>query len=184
MPRIIGLTGLAGAGKSTAAGMLQQQHGFRLVKFADPLKNMLKTLGLTHREIEGDRKGLPCKLLGGRSPRYAMQTLGTDWGRSLISDDLWVNVWRARAKELLLDGHPVVCDDCRFENEASVIKDLGGEIWNIRRPAATRLGATGGLPGHASESGVASRFAKLQINNDGTETDLMATIARLLSEGK
>lgn len=181
MPRVIAVTGLAGSGKSSVASLLVIHHGFKLLKFADPLKDMLRALGLGPAELEGPKKGLSCKLLGGRSPRYAMQTLGTDWGRSLICDDLWVNIWRQRAKLLLLDGFPVVCDDARFDNEALVIKDLGGEIWNIRRPAIGRLGATGGLPGHETENGAASRHALQQINNSGTLDDLLHRVSDLMS---
>jgi hypothetical protein len=181
MPRVIGITGLAGAGKSSAASLLMIHHGFRLVKFADPLKDMLRSIGLGIDEIEGHKKGLPCRLLGGRSPRYAIQTLGTDWGRSLISDSLWTNIFRARAKVLLLDGSPVVCDDVRFENEVDVIRDLGGEIWNIRRNVAGRIGATGGLPGHESESGVAARRADRTINNNGTLDELLLQVSTSMS---
>jgi hypothetical protein len=182
MPRVIGITGLAGSGKSSAASLLSIHHGFKLVKFADPLKDMLRAIGLGPAEIEGHKKGLPSRLLGGKSPRYAMQTLGTDWGRAMISDDLWTYIWKSRAKQFLLDGTPVVCDDCRFENEATVIRDLGGELWNIKRPQAGRLGATGGLPGHESESGQAARYAKHQIQNSGTLDELLAKVTELMSK--
>lgn len=182
MPRVIAITGLAGSGKSSVAALLCIHHGFRLLKFADPIKDMLKAIGLTVAELEGNKKGLPSRLLGGRSPRFAMQTLGTDWGRSMIHDNLWINIWRARAKDILADGLPVVCDDARFQNEAEVVKDLGGEIWNIKRPAVGRLGATGGLPGHESESGVAARHATIQINNTGTLDDLLGKITELMSK--
>lgn len=137
---------------------------------------MLKVVGLGPAELEGAKKGLPSRLLCGKSPRYAMQTLGTDWGRSTIGDELWVGIWRATAKQMLLDGFPVVCDDVRMANEASVIRDLGGELWNIKRPSVGRFGATGGLPGHSSESGAASRYATVQINNSGTLDELLAAI--------
>lgn len=182
-PRVIGLTGLAGAGKSTASRMLVARHGFKLVKFADPIKQMLRVLGLGAEELDGAKKGLASRLLGGRSPRFAMQTLGTDWGRAMISEELWTSHWRTRARQLLLDGSSVVCDDCRFENEAEAIRDLGGEIWNIRRPSGARKGATGGLPGHISEAGAAARYAKVQINNSGNESDLMMKLDMLMSGG-
>ena len=182
MPRVIAITGLAGSGKSSVASLLCIHHGFRLVKFADPIKDMLRAIGLGPAELEGNKKGLPSRLLGGKSPRYAMQTLGTDWGRSMIHDNLWINIWRSRAKDILADGLPVVCDDARFQNEAEIVRDLGGEIWNIKRPAIGRLGATGGLPGHESESGVAARHATVQINNTGTLDDLLIKITELMSK--
>jgi hypothetical protein len=79
--RLIALTGYAGSGKSTLADILACEHGFTVVKFAGPLKAMLRALGLDEREIEGDLKEQPCQLLAGHTPRRAMQTLGTEWGR-------------------------------------------------------------------------------------------------------
>lgn len=168
MPQVIGLAGLAGAGKSTAAGILVSQ-GWKLVKFADPLKDMLRAIGLTQAEIEGEKKGLSSRLLGGKSPRYAMQTLGTDWGRVLISEDFWVNIWKQRARQQLLDGFCVVADDCRFANEVLAIKDFGGEVWTIHRPGL-KAGS------HPSESGSAMRFSSQMIRNDGTPDDLLAKV--------
>lgn len=152
-------------------------RGFKLVKFADPLKDMLRVLGLGQEELEGARKGLPCKLLHGRSPRYAMQTLGTEWGRGLIHDELWSSAWKARARQLLLDGSPVVCDDCRFENEVRAIQDLGGELWSIRRQ-----GIKMPVVGHVSESGIAYRYATRRLDNRGTIQDLHLAVALALGE--
>lgn len=56
---IIGLTGLAGAGKSTAARFLEQEHGFSRVPFAGPLKRMALDLGFTEAEISTGKEQ-PC----------------------------------------------------------------------------------------------------------------------------
>jgi hypothetical protein len=142
---IIGLTGYAGSGKSTAAKHLVERHGFVLVKFAGPLKQMMRCLGLGDREIEGELKEEPHPLLSGKTPRYAMQTLGTEWGRDLIGFGLWVNVAMDRVHAVLDRGGKVVLDDCRFPNEASAIKEAGGVIIKVIRPLTTPVGA------HASE---------------------------------
>lgn len=132
---VIAFTGLAGAGKSTAAMHLVKSRGFERVRFAGPLKAMMAALGLTPAEIDGDRKELPCELLGGETPRYAMQTLGTEWGRNLIDSNLWIRAWRA-AVDRLPAGQPVVVDDCRFPNEAAAIQAVGGFLVKIERPGA------------------------------------------------
>lgn len=142
---IIALTGYAGSGKSTAAKHLVDRHGFTLVKFAGPLKSMLRCLGLGDREIEGDLKEQPHPVLCGQTPRRAMQTLGTEWGRNLIGSDLWVRVAMESALAVLDQGGRVVIDDCRFENEAAAIKAAGGTIIRINRPG------TGLAHAHASE---------------------------------
>ena len=124
--RLIALTGRAGVGKSFAAKHLTQK-GYYPVKFAGPLKNMLRALGLNEREIEGDLKFEPCALLGGKTPRWAMQSLGTEWGRNMIDKDLWLTAAR-HSIEVMLPFHPVVVDDLRFPNEAVLIRQLGGKI--------------------------------------------------------
>lgn len=48
---VIGLTGLAGAGKSTAAQFLVDAHDFTRMPFAAPLKRMALDLGFTEDEI-------------------------------------------------------------------------------------------------------------------------------------
>ena len=58
MKNLIALTGLAGSGKTTAADYLVKAHGFTRIKFADPLKSMLYTLGLVYEDIEGEGKEL------------------------------------------------------------------------------------------------------------------------------
>jgi hypothetical protein len=138
---IIGLTGYAGSGKSSAARHLVEKHGFTLVKFAGPLKQMMRCLGLGDREIEGDLKEQPHRVLNYRTPRYAMQTLGTEWGRDLIGKNLWVDAAMASAERVLDQGGRVVLDDCRFPNEASAIKDYGGAIIKVLRPRTDPISA-------------------------------------------
>jgi hypothetical protein len=132
---IIGLCGLAGAGKSTARIGLCLR-GWHWRPFAGPLKAMLQAMGLNPDETDGALKEAPCALLGGKTPRHAMQTLGTEWGRMLIDPDLWVRSWAARLPE---DGD-VVADDVRFRNEAEAIRDLGGRVIMIVRPGLVSAG--------------------------------------------
>jgi hypothetical protein len=134
---VVALYGLAKSGKSTIADYLVKEYGYQRIKFADPLKDMLRAIGLSYAEIEGDRKEDSCKLLGGKSPRWAMQSLGTEWGRTLISPTLWVDIWEARATASLAKSTPVVVDDCRFQNELDVVRRIGGKSLHIIRPGNT-----------------------------------------------
>jgi len=143
---IIALSGPAGCGKSTAAIYLVVQHGFVRVKFAAPLKAMIAALGFGDAEIEGGLKERPHPLLAGKTPRHAMQTLGTEWGRNCIGPDFWVGLWERTVCDVLDHGGRVVVDDCRFDNEAACVRRLGGRV--------VRLTGRGGIiPGaHASEA--------------------------------
>lgn len=168
---IIALTGYAGSGKSTAAKILVERHGFTLVKFAGPLKQMMRCLGLGDREIEGDLKERPLDVLGGKTPRHAMQTLGTEWGRDLIDPDLWVNVAMEAAWRLTDEGGKVVLDDCRFLNEAAAVRAEGGMIAEVIRPGV------GPQSGHASENQIPD--PDRIIVNSGTIEDMAKEVARL-----
>lgn len=154
-PSLLGISGRKGSGKSEAAKVLLHA-GWKRVKFADPLKNMLRVMGLDDRHIEGELKELPCDILGGQTPRWAMQSLGTEWGRKMIYDDLWLNLAKREIALVLAQGHNVVVDDVRFENEAAMLRDLGGSVLEIRRGPAPEVT-------HESEKGVT---ADLVYEND------------------
>lgn len=129
---IVGLIGFANVGKSEVAKMLAKHYSFTRMKFADGLKNMLRAIGLTEEEIEGPLKNQPCEKLGGQTPRHAMITLGTEWGRRLIHEDIWALALRKQILDSTAER--IVIDDCRFLNEEAVLRRLGGVIWQIQRP--------------------------------------------------
>lgn len=173
---IIALTGLAGAGKSTAAAELARL-GFVRIRFADPLKSMLRALGLGHEEIEGSLKEKPCALLGGATPRHAMQTMGTEWGRKCMDPDFWVRLWQESALAALREGAKgIVAEDCRFENEAQAAWRLGGQIWRVARP-----GLEAGS--HESERGQAAIIPDHILRNDAGLDELRRAVqAQLAAE--
>lgn len=163
LPPVIALTGLAGSGKSTASKYLVEKHGYQLVKFAGPLKDMMRAIGLGEGHIEGEHKETSLTLLSGRTPRYAMQTLGTEWGRKCMGEDFWVSLWRSRVDSVLAFGGRVVVDDCRFPNEAEEVRKLGGII--------CKLAGRGGIIGsHESEAGCG--VADVEIHNAGDIAEL------------
>ena len=126
-----------GVGKSTAADYLTSR-GFVKIKMAAPLKAMLKSIGLTDEHIEGHLKEEPCEMLYGKTPRYAMQTLGTEWGRGLIHNNLWTSLWLDRVLKAHRAGLDVVCDDVRFPNEAEAVRSIGGVIVGLTREGHAR----------------------------------------------
>jgi hypothetical protein len=170
---IIAFTGLAGTGKSTAAAHLADNRGFVRVRFAGPLKAMMAVLGCTEREIDGDLKETPCELLGGKTPRYAMQTLGTEWGRDLIASDLWIRAWNSALSQVPV-GVPVVVDDCRFPNEAAAVTAAGGILVNVQRPGA------GTASVHSSEAH--SLPAATTLHNTLSEQNLREQVDVLLRD--
>lgn len=171
--RVIGLTGPMGCGKSTVAAHLETK-GYKRIKMAGPLKNMMRSIGLTDEHIEGDLKEVPSPLLCGKTPRFAMQTLGTEWGRDTIGADVWCNIWTAHALEILrTNSFGIVVDDVRFPNESSALQSVGGVLIEIVRPGYERSSS------HASESLDVS--ARIKIHNDREISHLLLAVDSLLA---
>jgi hypothetical protein len=153
-PALIGLIGKKGSGKDTAAEGLEA-YGFQNVKFAGALKAMLRTLlayqgadeDTIGRMIDGDLKEVPTEYLNGKTPRFAMQTLGTEWGRTLIGPDFWLDTAMKKAAT----GDTVITD-CRFPNEVDAVKNQGGTVIRIVAEGQTVFDETAVGVDHASET--------------------------------
>lgn len=175
-PRLIGFSGFIGSGKTEATKHLIQRHGFIRVRFAGPLKDMMRALGLSDAEVDGELKETPSALLGGKTPRYAMQTLGTEWGRNLIHSDLWTDAAMEQVRGHMDMGVSVAVDDVRFPNEVESIRAAGGKVIRI-----TRAGVGPKPGGHVSEP-IDLPF-DLEIFNDLSITDLREHLNELLEQG-
>ena len=180
MPHVIAIVGPIGSGKTTVAKILREEHGFISIKFADILKNMLRTLyrsvGLPEpdieRKIEGDLKECACPILLGKSPRWAMQSLGTEWGRDLIHQDLWAHIGVQRAR--YGNAPRVVFEDCRFLNEATMLRrELDAHIWRIE--------GRGQRAAHVSEQEHYAIEANIEIANTGNLDYLKQQVATALT---
>ena len=173
---LIGLTGKAGSGKDTVASFLVEQHDFMPVAFADPLKKGLMAMFNLGPEYFSDSKlkeeDIPELDV---SPRILMQTLGTEWARNLLDENIWVDI--ARRKIKAFDSYSVVVTDVRFENEAALIKELGGVILQVQREGLDGVG----IQGHSSEVG-RGVDADFVIVNDGTFEQLKEKVLCAIDE--
>lgn len=193
-PPIIGFTGRAGSGKSTAADwVLRNQNQVAKLAFARPLKRMAyellrEVLPKDHPITATDYinnpayKEVPISFLGNYTARKVMQTLGTEWGRKAMHEDFWVAIAAGKAERVLgtsfrkSESVPIklVFDDLRFANEAEMVRAYGGVVVRIERPDAEKPPE---VSAHESEHfGFA---ADMTIINDGTPDDLFAKLAAI-----
>lgn len=186
MNRLVGLAGLKRSGKSTASLSLVVR-GYRVVAFADPLREFLAALdpmvgGHTSLSILLARAARvrpdadPWETMKGSSlypeVRALLQRAGTEAGREVLGPDVWVDAWAARVGRPPLDGS-VVAPDVRFPNEALAVRDLGGVVVRVVRP--------GLVPdGHASEAGIPDHLVDATIVNDGMPTELRNKLLTVL----
>jgi hypothetical protein len=212
--RIWGVSGHARAGKDTVAARLVEAHGFTRVGWADPMKRFTQELfAFSDEQVwEGSRKDEPdLRYLRGThlegtdpalmvevpeylTPRYALQTIGTNWGRDCYPA-VWIEYGLTVARRVLSLGCPytakggiradafqlpqprgVVFSDCRFRNEMEAIRDAGGVLVRVSRPGKS---VAVGIAGHASEAEmreIPDSFFDAVIDNSGTIEDLHAVV--------
>jgi hypothetical protein len=157
---LVALAGKARVGKDTIGRYLVREYGFAHYYFAKPLKDMLTAMGFPESEYQTTEQkeavipGLGC------SYRHLAQTLGTEWGRSLIHREIWIKLaerrWEQVKAAMTVDSfapNGMVITDCRFDNEAMWVRGAGGIVIHVLGKNQL-AGMTEQAKNHASEQGV------------------------------
>lgn len=164
--KLIGIVGFKGSGKTTiTAAAIDKLTGFHQIKFSTPIANMLLALGVPERFIyEKKFWDIPIAELGEKTVRHAFQTLGTEWGRNLITENLWTEITVRKVEELRNAGGHVIVEDVRFPSEFDRLAELGATFIGIERKGLVSNDS------HTSESHISSLLMKCGdiIHNDGT----------------
>lgn len=167
---LIGLIGKKSSGKDTFSDFLVCHYGFQKRAFADPLKKCCQLLfGLTDQQIHDPMMKETMDERWEMTPRKIMQVVGTDLFRHHFDVNFWLKLfenWYNDHKE-----NDIVCSDVRFENEAKLIKKLGGVLIRIHRPYV-------GNDSHESET-IDISFHDFEIMNDSTLDDYQKNIDEL-----
>lgn len=168
MHPIIGITGNMRHGKDTLGLYYINNHNYSKLSFAGPLKDACKEIfDLSDNQLHGDEKE-NIDDYWGVTPRQILQYVGTELFReqmsALIPDigkDIWIKVMDKKIKKVLNGGAKgIVITDVRFENEAKLVKSLGGIVIKVVRPSMTIGGS------HSSEK--LSFDVDYTIINDGS----------------
>jgi hypothetical protein len=225
---ILGLCGLAGSGKDTAADALVKDFGFTKVSLADPLKRFCKDVfAFTDEQLWGpsEKRNAPDTrypsewsrapegsgahdFQGFLTPRYALQQLGTEWGRACY-ENVWID-YALRAATTLLDSagtartlnytaqtgiqpawlapKGVIIPDVRFKNEVDAIRRGGGIVWRLERPSAGLRGVAGQHASETEQESIDPSLFDAVLLNDGTVAELKerarGLLRRFLAQGK
>jgi hypothetical protein len=185
---IIGLTGKRLSGKDTVANYLVEKHGFQHVYFSKKMKQAVAALfDITEEEVDdfkSDRGGtIPyCTVrldIGGDFTKEFgwvefLQRFGTDMGRKVLGEDLWVDLAFGPGSLKFFEENYVV-KDVRFENEGQRILDLGGKIIELRRDVIDEEN-----DGHESEFGLPDWMAEYVIANTSTIESLYKDVDAVL----
>lgn len=187
---IIGLSGYARSGKDESAKALAE-IGYERVGFADKLREFLYALNpilpsvsygqgtreKTYRLQEfidkygwdGYKEPDPYEQHVSDEVRQLLQRLGTECGRNLISDTIWIDA------ALNGKGGDIAVADVRFPNEAQAIVDRGGIIVRIQRPGVGPANA------HPSETSLDDWPWDYIVQNDGTLEDLSRKVREVVA---
>lgn len=180
---VFGLTGKKGSGKDTVAKILQMKLGSGktvIIAFADPIRQAIgamtgwdfDVLRFNEEFKESDNNFL------GVSPRYLMQTLGTEWGRNLIHENIWLTIANQRIQKALSNGiENIIITDVRFDNECQMLYDgYDADFIEVRNPNENGKK----MDNHASEQGVNHAYIDYVIENDKTDPGSLIKIEKLL----
>jgi hypothetical protein len=185
---IIGICGLIGAGKDTAADYLVNDHEFRRESFANTLKDAVaQVFGWDRTLLEGrtkearawreevdtwwaERLNMP-----NLTPRLMLQLWGTEVCRKGFHDDIWI---ASLENKLRRSRDDIVISDCRFPNEIKAIKQQNGLVIRVVRGPEpdwynAAVSANQGPNGNSTWSISRQRLLKLGIH--ASETSWIGT---------
>ena len=204
---IVGVGGLLTSGKDAFADYLVTSWGYTKTFMSNPLHMWMQT---ENPWIKLD-KPVPCMEGWTLEPgefhpynyivhqvgyteakeqteiRRALQRIGTECGRKLISENVWVDAMEREIRQLLARGiNHIVVTGIRYANELKMIQRLGGETVWIERPSARAsheekirsAAASADTATHSSEVSLDVKRFDSVIENDGSLELLFARADR------
>lgn len=181
---LIAVTGYKNSGKNAVCNVLAEHYGYKITGFADALKKQMLAIdpwiptdnGKYWYRLSDLVETWGWDQAKEKFPeiRRLLQKGGTEGGRDVFGQDIWVKTWANTADALLEADYAVCVSDMRFLNEAAAVRDLGGQVWRVHRPG-TAAGE------HLSESELDEIVPDKVIRNTGSLEDLTRRVIRELS---
>jgi len=174
-PTLIGLTGHARSGKSTAAELLAK-YGYTVTHIADPIRRIAYASMPSIRRVV-DAYGWDQAKRISPEVRPTLQALG-DAIRDEFGDDFLTD-WALFGDNNPADDDPLVVADVRTSLEATSVMRCGDDSAPSIIIEITRTGTTP-ANAHHLERGIDRDLIDLSIANDGTIKDLEAALVAAL----
>lgn len=135
--------------------------------------------------------------------RRLLQAMGTEVGRNMFGESVWVDIAREKILESRAAGTPVVITGIRYQNEIDLVRELGGytvwverTVWPVKEPHPLTDAIDAALQSpeepqgvaqdttaaHSSETSLHAEDFDIFIENDSTLQDLEAQAVRLAEE--
>lgn len=190
---LVGVTGIAGSGKDTAAQTLVEYHGFVRDAFADDMKKaalaldpwIVDTIATNGEHPEHPEHRRLSRIVerdgweqAKKNPevRTFLQRLGTEAGWQLHGPRLWVD--RVGDRLAANPEQDTVVTDVRFPEEVDWLHENGGVLVRIVRPEHS--GAAEGTRGHSSETALAGVEPEFVLINDSSIARLHQNMDRVV----
>lgn len=176
---LIAVTGYKNSGKNAVCNVLADLYGFKITGFADALKAQMLAIDpwIPVRPGRWERLSVIVAKHGWENAkeyfpevRRLLQKGGTEGGRDIFGQDIWIATWAKNVGALLEAEYDVCVSDMRFLNEASAVREMGGEVWRVYRPG-TQVGDS-----HKSETELNRITPNWVIQNDGELADLVPLV--------
>jgi len=174
MRKIIGLVGFIGSGKNTIGDYLVK-HGYRPLSFASALKDATSLMfGWDRQMLEGSTKESRewrekkdvwwSNALGWEvTPRSVLQLMGTEAGRHVFGENIWVAIILNQIENLYPNDN-IVITDCRFCNEIESLTSIGGLVYHIEREKPEWFDTAYNERVNGIEGQMASKFPKIHVS--------------------
>lgn len=185
--KLIGLVGKKRVGKDTFADFLCKNHGYVKYSFAGPLKKACQEIFfLSDDQLETDLKEVVDPRWG-VAPRKIFQQMGTEVFRNNIvnyfpefeqfGNKIWIYRFKLWYQQQVKENPDirVIISDVRFEDEAAIIKEMGGLLVKIEKQ--TRFGEDS----HSSEQNINKIECDKTIRNGTSFGDYYCSIEKMLN---
>lgn len=200
LPPLLGIGGAFGAGKDAVADVLVD-NGWTKTFMSKPMSAALYTLNpwipidsrflfffkrrkwVRYADFVDEVGYTDAKL--NEEVRSLLQLLGTEVGRNMLGENIWADMVRREIIETRAAGTPVVMTGARYPNELTLIRELGGELVWVDRPAPSiSTTGTAKTSSHSSEGATSASDFDIVILNDGSLADLATKSVALGEESK